>query len=396
MDLVEIDELDKTKSNGRFAHKVIRVRKKPRKASRRLKQKYQNLWYLKIDKDTFEDYTPLSDSDSEQTDLKLSAEEAADKNAVFEVVAQEFFRLFIPSHPKTRLVLDTENDIHYIMSKHVPGYRALDTVNKDELREGIKNGMFTGLGDVLVIALLLNEIDLKFGNLCLNEHNQIIKIDGDRCFARINGFKNKNYYITEADIVSLPFIYDYFAYNWLDLILHEPVGLHKQKAIRSEPRSIDVEISSHPRFRAEVNRALLKVILLPDDLIGDFIASYADLDSDIAEIYEEVLDRKSQLFKAAVYNQSFRRYLSSMEAVKLAHDYAEYLKKFKTTGKHTLPMDKYEKEIIHNYLDLRARLVNEVKPRRSVRFKGTLFSEKARTGSCKEDISAKQNKTPGP
>jgi hypothetical protein len=373
-DLIEIEALSRSKHTSRFSHAVSKVRKKPRKGTGTSVRKYLNFWFLKIEDPEFS--TDSENSASGQSGMDSIRNDLADQNAIFEVVAQEFFRLFIPCHPKTRLVLNEKNDIHYVISKEVPGYIPAESLSKEAIREGLKGGIFTGLGDILVIALLLNEVDLKLGNLGLNENGQFIKIDGDRCFAHINGFNHRDYDITAADIEALPYINDYFAFNWLDLIQYKYISAKKQKAVRTKPESIDASISSSRAFRAEINRAIFKVILLPDEFFKEFIASYAAIESDIEILHREIVERKTQLFDAAMRHQSFREFIVGPDSSKLLREYINDLKRFRTTGKHSLSIEKYESDIIQNYQNVHAHVIKQGMLLRSVRFKTVFFSPK--------------------
>ncbi len=53
-DLFEIDELDRNNIRSRFSHKIVKVKKKPPVKTKKLKQKYHHLWYLKKDHDDAE------------------------------------------------------------------------------------------------------------------------------------------------------------------------------------------------------------------------------------------------------------------------------------------------------------------------------------------------------
>ncbi len=311
---------------------------------------------------------------------------------VYELIAQELLRLFIPRQPKTRLVYDEKNDCEYVMSKQVSGYRSLETVSREELKQGIKTGKYTGLGEIQIMALFLNEIDLKFDNMCLNDLNQIVKIDGDRCFAQINGFQSAKYAITEKDITALPFIKDYYAYNWLDLIEYEMMAKDIYLPIKKTSRSLDIEMVSNAGFRAEINKTMFKIMMMPDQLLADFIACYPVTDSQLADLYEELIERKEQIAHAATRNQSFCEFISGMEAVNVAHDFVEELRSFHTMGKHQLPMKRHESTIVQNYLDLRAKVANEIKPRRSSRLKYTLFAEQEKPRSDNE-VKARKRRT---
>jgi hypothetical protein len=64
-------------------------------------------------------------------------------------------------------------------------------------------GRFTGLGQVVVTAIFLNETDLKQGNMGVDEQQRIIKIDSDHCFAQLSHHPKINT-ITAEVIATLP------------------------------------------------------------------------------------------------------------------------------------------------------------------------------------------------
>lgn len=381
-DLVLVEEVG---DGLEYHHIIYKVRKKPRKETRKLRQKNNYIWFLKGE------VRRCGDEVSPQSAARQSIrEDQADKEAVYETVAQETFRLFVPWQPKTRLVLDEKSDVRYVMSREVPGYRSLQGMDRRELKSGIKSGTITGLGEILVIALLLNEVDLKFSNLCLNEHNQLVKIDGDSCFARINTFKNKTYDITAHDIEQLPFIEDYFAYNWLDLMEYRINIFGEQTTKRKRPVFIDAEMKTHPGFRAEVNRALLKVALIPAEFYPGFIGNYTYTHVDVNELSRELIERSRQMREAAVRNPAFREFMQSNEAAQTLNDFLEYLRQFRTGGKNYLPMSECEELIRENYRNLRLETATEIKKR--VRFRGAMFSEPPRV-PVDENREAKKLKT---
>ena len=129
------------------------------------------------------------------------------KTVQFEVLAQEFFRLMIPHQPETRVAQAREANIYYILSEEVSGYHLLPEGEPDSFN----NGNYTGLGQVCVGSMFLQEIDLKNGNLGLDDKKRVIKIDGDYCFSQLdNEFSNEKYDITPKSIESLPYPQDFY------------------------------------------------------------------------------------------------------------------------------------------------------------------------------------------
>lgn len=188
--------------------------------------------------------------------------------ARLELLSQEFYRLLIPIQPKTSLAINTRLNTYYILSEAIPSFRPLPKSHQNSFVKGC----YPGLGNILVAAILLHEIDLKNGNVGLNNKNQVVKIDGDWCFV---GLKNPNKYakepntITAALIKSLPFPSNFYTYNWLDFV--------RKEASVPFPSIIDHRLSHAPSFRQEVNQTILKALVMPHHYLKKFVATYIPL-----------------------------------------------------------------------------------------------------------------------
>ena len=102
-DLVIEKRLKEREINSTFSHVISLAKKRQsEKSKEELQQKYKNVWYLK---------------DVESTSI-----------AIHEVMASEFFRLLIPTHPKCRLVKNNVGHA-YILSKHVPGFIPFNAIS---------------------------------------------------------------------------------------------------------------------------------------------------------------------------------------------------------------------------------------------------------------------------
>lgn len=323
-----------------YSHSVIKVTKIPPQDEKILRQKYKNIWFRKIEPDFF----------------------AAQR----EVIAQELFRLVIPYQPKTRLAFDEIKNTSstYILSKGVSGYRSFADLDCKDVVTSIANNTFRGLGYIIVLALLLNEIDFKFGNIGVDNQNRIVKIDGGWCFARlIDAYKNVNYKITEQIIKMLPLPDTYDAYNWLDGICSN---------VKQAIPPINAEIGKLTHFRAEVNEALLSVVTLPDELINPFVNSYIEGKS-VKIIADEIIERIKQFKEAALANKDFQDYLVSVHAKNHLEIHINNLKEFKTTKKNYLAakIPELESRVRENFANLRKSNPNEQK---------TVLAPKAATG----------------
>lgn len=239
--------------------------------------------------------------------------------ARFEALAQEFFRLLIPHQPETRVVCDNVNNVYYILSEEVPGYRELPRNEQQKFT----NGNYSGLGHAMLASMFLQEVDLKNGNIGLDDKNRVIKIDGDWCFA---SHKSKdpyrNYDITPQTINELPYPIA-SAFNWLDL--------KREDALFRSSNLIDPAIlSSAPQFRSDVNETILKICLLPDSFIEQFIDAY--IPSGGEYFIDLIKERRDQLQSSATLSASFLNYLNSEDASIAKKNILNEMKIFKSGG----------------------------------------------------------------
>lgn len=299
-------DLTSATAGGAFSHAVgISTKRLPdhlRGADEKtIPQKYKNQWFVK--------------------------EISSARTARREVIAQEFFRLLIPGHPKTRLVVDEKSTRYFVASKGVPGYQPTQRIPNSTWKSNFANGRYRGLGDVLLISLLMNEIDLKYGNMGIDETGRLIKIDGDWSFARMDsGFSKKNYEITPKGIGMLPYLDTYYAYNWFDLV--------EANTRKPSSKIFTPELSTNAAFLNEVHGAALRALLLPPEFIQQFVKSYFTDDSIAKSYIDEFTARQGQLQKAMLAVPAFQTYLKSAAAKKQMEDHLTYLKEFKTTGKN--------------------------------------------------------------
>lgn len=341
------------KLNVDSANEVYKVKKAPPhnffyKPENLISKQYKNIWYMK---DTDPSYG----------------------NPLYEVIAQEFFRLFITGQPKTRFILgfdEYRRTRESTISKEVPGFISLnDLINgvngnqKINVKQKIKEGQYYGLGEVLVLSLLMNEYDLNSQNIGVNNLGQIIKIDGGYCFKELDeGKKEGEFYkkmpITTQDLQLLPFIQDYPAYNWLDIIKH---------LNREISNTVDSKLSDNPLFREEVNKALLRVVVTPPSLLKKFTFDCvpaclreekdAKYHNQTNHCSEEVCDRQSQMIDAALNLDSFKEYLLNDAAHKEYGTWSAHLKEFKTLGKRGLDFHLYEDEMLERFNSIQNSVV---------------------------------------
>jgi len=218
--------------------------------------------------------------------------------ARLELLAQEFFRLIISHQPETRLARDPVLNTYYILSEEVEGYKPLPY---DE-PSNFLNGTNTGLGQAMLVSMFLEEIDLKNGNIGLDAQNQVIKIDGDRCFAcRRDKYKDNDFKLTHFSIGFLPYASGFYAYNWLDLV--------QEGTSMPDSRIVCPSLSRSEQFRAEVNQAIFKICCLPEHFIECFVDSYIIAGGQ--EFIDLLKSRRNNLLQGALENKSFLEYLNT-------------------------------------------------------------------------------------
>ncbi len=277
--------------------------------------------------------------------------------AKIELLAQEFFRLIIPHQGETRLLENKSTGVHYILSEEVKGYRDLPQGEA----HNFANGHYTGLGQALVTAMFLQEIDLKNGNIGLDEQNRVAKIDGDWCFAE-GRYGGGSYKITPEAIARLPYPQDFYTFNWLDLIM--------QNTMRAKSQIVNPSLSSSPQFRAEVNQALLMICLLPDSFIGHFVDAYMPAGGE--RFVHLIKSRRDQLLTSALQNSSFLEYCNSAAALQDYNNLMVHMDSFQANGEgNVLPLHAQEAnhtsvagrlDIINSFLAIRehGQIINKI------------------------------------
>ncbi len=224
-----------------------------------------------------------------------------------ELLAQEFYRLIYPCQPKSRILQDTSVVPHqyYLLSEKVAGFRDLSSV----ARAQFLHGGYKGLGVVSLLAMFVQEIDFKSGNVGLDGLNRVIKIDGNWCFASIKTkFAEEDYQITSKRLDELPVPLGLYAYNWLQRS-HE--GRNRKNA-----RFFDnLDVSNDKLFREEVNKTILRICCLNDSMIEQFIALYIwPLSKMAARVCSLLINRRAELQKEAFNNHRFLSFLHSKQA----------------------------------------------------------------------------------
>jgi hypothetical protein len=280
------------------------------------------------------------------------------QETISEVIAQELFRLLLPyqAQPKTRWIkgkLNVDNtEVHYfVISKAIAGFDPFFLLRQENY-DAVINGQIKGLGAIQVVSLLVMEVDLKAGNVGVDEHCHSIKIDGGLAFRTHNQehaprFKAKNMDITVHDLQALPLLAqhsNYYACNWLDYIQWD--ATIQRPNLNPNSRLAELPANA-PAFRQEVNETILRILLLSKKLIYNFTHRYIPEAMLADQFADFIVQRKRQLKKAAQQDMSFLNYKTSKKAEKDILNYISYLKSFKTMGKQSLLPDskKWHSEI---------------------------------------------------
>lgn len=286
--------------------------------------------------------------------------------ARIELMAQEFFRLFLQHQPETRIAIDHTTGTYYILSEEVPGYRDLPYGEE----ENFENGVYKFLGLILVIAMYVQETDLKNRNIGLNKDNYVTKIDGDACFSE-KRWPNK-YQITARSIEKLPYTFDFWAFNWLDLV---DVGGKNPMSTIVRP-----SISNSPQFRGEINTALLQIALLPDSFIEQFVDTYMPAGGEYFINFFK--SRRQELLVSAVENPSFLAYLEKPEDVSATAEY--FMKQMKSFVAHgSTPIVPFEKQ--ENLEEEIRRRIPEIKNAKLIHENQNLLNEIKKYSLGKQD-----------
>lgn len=307
IDMNEFSELttDGVNSDARFSHKVVKgtLNESPDEPSR----DRSTVWYCKL------------------VDDALGARR--------EALAQEFFRLIIPHQPETR-VGKSSSDEYFVLSQQVEGYH-----NLPEFQEtNFENGTYTGLGQAMLCAMFLQEIDLKNGNVGLNDKGQVIKIDGDWCFASLGNYAG-SYPITASVIEQLPNPETFAVYNWLDITY--------QGLLYPDSCIVNTQtLKNSGQYRAEINQAMHKICLLPDRYIELFATAYLSDESEKDDIIDLIKSRRDCLRSSALENESFRTYLTTPEAQQDKADLIKQMQGFVANGNQPIVAEGCMQEII--------------------------------------------------
>jgi ankyrin repeat protein len=328
---------------------------------------------------------------------------------LYEAYMQNVMRLFERHQPKTVTAKDAHTNV-FVLSQAVPGFRSLAQVIIDDGLQAIKDKMalgeypefapklhvaiaagnnalhkldlgtdaqgrsfeqvvimegmaairdkinrkeYTNFGGMVMSALFVGEVDLHNGNFGLDHRGRFVKIDGDWTLARLryrsedSWHANRNYNITPALIKSLPHLEatDYQIHNYGNQI--------KQRKNTGEEiiPGIDPAI-----IRTEVNQALLKIILTPNDYLEKLATHEITTPSEDEAMqiaYIEIANRKLQTTISACEDPEFRKYMQTSEAMAYAQSFRDELATYKMTEKLGISDDDNQRKMMLQFEELR-------------------------------------------
>lgn len=266
------------------------------------------------------------------------------KNTAYrEIVAQEFLRLIIPTQPETCLAYDPIDNYYCIMSREISGFRSLFREKKyrvlnsefEDVIAAIAAGEYTHLGEVVLTAVYLQEIDLKNGNVGLDEDKNVVKIDGDLSLVSVANKPVLHQFhspITPTLLENLPNPIGHGTYQWLNIKIQ---GYLQHERVNFVSRFL----SNNVLFRAEVNKAILKIALCSSAMLQDFLRCLVDNEEDFNNFLRLLLDRRNQLIDSALQLESFRRFILSPKAVDYKDHHFAYLTQFKLQNEYYVYRD---------------------------------------------------------
>lgn len=267
--------------------------------------------------------------------------------AAVEHLGQELFRLFNPAQPRSFIA--ASKDELFVVSEEVAGYRPLPHGESEKFSDGT----YKGLGQTLVMAYFLQEADLNSGNIGLDEHGRVVKIDGDYLFVglqKIPGFDD----VCQLDEVKgeelRAFPLPPKTYNWMDF---KVCGQQFP-----ESKVLSIELAANKAFKDEVSLAMLKTILLPDDTIRQFVSeNYPEKCGGIQISAEEftsfLLARKKMMLDAALKDKDFQEYLKGDTCLKDIEQFTIDLNSYRSADGRQIFSDKMTQAVKKSVLRLR-------------------------------------------
>lgn len=267
---------------------------------------------------------------------------------VVELFSQNFYRLLLANQPEYRYMLHVDGitKTYYVLSE----YQQFFSTIPEDMGHNFENGLFKGLGHIVLIAMFLEETDLKNGNIGLvtqpDGSSLVIKLDGDYSLASFRPYQQiQEEMITSEKIDILPFSHKCKSYNWLDLI--------NQYSSRIESKIINPGLNNNILIRNEINGSILKILMLNRQILECFVNATIPitLSFNNENLISYICNRQRLLLEAAFKNTSFLSYLDSEHAIELITEFNSYLHAFR---QEKVEVFKFEIDLMLRFNNLRA------------------------------------------
>jgi len=284
-----------------------------------------------------------------------------------DVIAQEFIRLIIPANPKTRFVCESYStpepnyivdpkkipgvinyESYYVMSKAVPGFISLRQFSQAEIVLHIKSGKWHGMGEIILLSFFLDDNDVRLDNVCVNNEGRILRIDGDCALDMLEvGYRFSHhlhkeilYFLTlaplekiaaihAADIQQLPRRSNNERWLLDNKFKRDAEGNISKEAYLGE------QLASISVIQTEMDKAILKLLLLPKSLVSRFLKYYVPVEE--LKLIDKVFDiRLTTLASAVASRTSFFAYVASESAKNDMENFILQLQAFKPYSDYKL------------------------------------------------------------
>lgn len=296
-------------------------------------------------------------------------------HARYEVLSQELYRVINPEQPQTYVGKDARTNQYYILSEEVSEFQFIPYNKQIRLTRGV----YSGFGQILVMAIFLHEIDLNLGNLGINYNNTIIKLDGEWSFAALKKpdlFADKPAAITSTLLKNLPRLTDdYFAYNWLDVYYK---GGEEQK----NSDLFSAELNQSPQFRFEVHQTMFLLLLVSPGYIRKLVEYYIPENSNV--VVNFILARQVQL-QSAMMHEAFLEFLFSASVNIIGRNFLQQLLNFKINNVSFIQQTEEIEEIKQHFSSIEA-LKEDL-----IRFKPQNLSNSSGDNETDEEILSNSN-----
>lgn len=232
------------------------------------------------------------------------------QQATINLLASELYRLVCQHRqPKALITKTDENEWFYLSEDLGTSYRSA------ELFPSLNDKL--GLADVLLVALWLNEVDLKCDNLLIDYKTfYVAKIDPECSFYSLFSSEYRHE-ITPRMLECLPKPHCYPTYNWLRYLFQNNFQTKEFRGSGILPSG----------FIKDKHATLLKLSLLPNVFIEALCKSVL-FKSQQDAFCSFLIKRASDIKKSAMFDAAFLSYASSEEARSEARHFLDVLLTF--------------------------------------------------------------------